>query len=167
MGDSLSVSTTYQWNWVPWLVDLRGLNFGFRQTYDVAIGGATTSSLLTGNQDGRVADLVASGSVAVPILMIGGNDMLDIGTNIYNGTLSGSALTSMLNGMVDNICTATDTVLAARPAGFILADVPDITYTPEASGSYPDPLKAKRISDATDYLTASLKSAAAAQHPPD
>ena len=166
MGDSLTVTTGYTWNWVPWLVDYDALNFGPGQTYDVAEPGATTSSLLSQNQDGQVANLVANGSVNVPILMIGGNDMLGIAPNIYNGTLSGSALTSTLNGIVNNICTATDTVLAAHPAGFILADVPDITYTPEGSELFPDPQKAKLISNATDYLTASLKSAAASRNIP-
>ncbi len=48
MGASESAGTTYTGSWVPYLANQRGLNFGGAgQPYNVAVGGATSATLLS------------------------------------------------------------------------------------------------------------------------
>ena len=74
MGDSGSVSTaTYKWP-VQLQTD-RGLNFGGAGLpYDFAVGGATTTSLLSGGQDTKMAAAVKAGEVTMGMILIGNND---------------------------------------------------------------------------------------------
>lgn len=130
MGASESASTAYSSSWVPFLHNLRSFNFGPGQTYNEAIGGATSSSLLTQNQHTKVAAEVQNGNVDLSYLFIGGNDFNGAASAIADGSLTGPALTAAATSVVANIETAMDTVLAESPLGMIVVGLPDLLLTP-------------------------------------
>lgn len=131
MGASETQGSTYTGSWVPYLVNNRGLDFGGSgNPYNVAVGGATSATLLTQGQHTEVRDLILAGDVDLAYLSIGGNDFGAVATSIATGTLSGAALTNWANGVVNNILTAVDTVLSANPTGMVVSSIPDMTLTP-------------------------------------
>src|SRR5262245_24927407 len=71
MGASETAGTPsdYKGSWVPFFVNQHKLDFGgVGNPYNVAIGGATSATLLTQEQHTEVAGLVASGDVDVAFL---------------------------------------------------------------------------------------------------
>ncbi len=164
MGDSLTQGSTLAGSWVPHLVTDRGFNFGGSgNPYNVAVGGATSSSLLSGGQHTAVATQVAANNVDLAYLMIGGNDILAVGTQIIDGSLTGGALDTFVNNMVANIATAADTVLAAGPVGLVVVGVPDVSLIPAGLALIDSPVKKQRVVDATDQMTAAIAAMAAAR----
>jgi phospholipase/lecithinase/hemolysin len=127
MGASETQGTTYSGSWVPWLAVDRKLNFGASQTNNKAVGGATTTTLLSGGQHTKVASLVQSGSADVAYLFIGGND---VGPVVLDMLLETLDVPVWANGLVGRMMTATDTVLAKNPAGMIIAGIPDMSLVP-------------------------------------
>ena len=92
IGASETQGTTYNHSWVPYEVDDHGWNFGGAgNPYNVAIGGATSATLLAQGQDTQVAALVAPGDVDLATLSIGSNDFNAQATQIASGALSGAA----------------------------------------------------------------------------
>jgi lysophospholipase L1-like esterase len=134
MGASETAGRAYSGSWVPFLAVDRGLNFGPNQSYNRAVGGATTSSLLTQGQHTAVKTLVESGSVDLSFLFIGANDVGPVALQLASGTLNGQ---TWANGMVSRILTAADTVLAAGPDGMVVAGLPDMTLVPAAQTYLP------------------------------
>lgn len=131
MGASETQGSTYTGSWVPYLVNNRGLDFGGSgNPYNVAVGGATSATLLTQGQHTEVRDLVLAGDVDLAYLSIGGNDFGAAAVSIVTGSLNGQALNNWAQGIVNNIMTAVDTVLSANPTGMVVASIPDMTLTP-------------------------------------
>lgn len=164
LGASESEGTTYTGSWVPYLANQRGLNFGGAgQPYNVAVGGARTGTLLTQGQHTDVRDLVDAGLVDVAYLFIGGNDFFAAGPAILGGSLSGAALQSWAQGLVDNIQTAMDTVLGADPLGMIVVGLPDITLTPGGRASITSEEQRLRGVAAVDLVNSLLEPAVLAR----
>ncbi|MBI3837843.1 MAG: PEP-CTERM sorting domain-containing protein [Planctomycetia bacterium] len=157
MGASETAGTSYTGSWVPYLANQRGANFGGAgQPYNVAVGGATSATLLTEGQHTEVASLVQSGNVDLSFLSIGGNDFSAVGGQIAGGSLSGPALTAWAQGVVTNIDTAMDTVLSAHPIGMIVAGMPDIPLTPAGRVGFDTPTKLQRGEAAVDLFDSLL-----------
>ncbi len=160
MGASESAGTTYTGSWIPYLADQRGLNFGGAgQPYNVAVGGARTNTLLTQGQHTQVQTLVQNGDVDVAYLFIGGNDFFAVGANIASGALTGPALETWAQGVVNNIGTAMDTVLSAGPLGMIVTGMPDILLTPGGRAVFDTPAEIARGEAAVDLVNSLLKPA--------
>ena len=127
MGASETQGTTYSGSWVPWLAVDRKLNFGASQTNNKAVGGATTTTLLSGGQHTKVATLVESGNVDLAYLFIGGND---VGPVVLDMLLETLDVPTWADGLVGRMMTAADTVLAKNPTGMIIAGIPDMSLVP-------------------------------------
>ncbi|MCA9773024.1 MAG: hypothetical protein KC466_11495 [Myxococcales bacterium] len=132
LGDSLTdVHSAVTWPEIA--APLRGVNFGGPGfPYVVAQGGATSVTMLSGGQHTAAAALVQSGAADVAAIWIGGNDFLDSAVLIATGILTGPALTSYLRGIVNNIGTAMDTILAQNPARVIVVSLPPVELSPQA-----------------------------------
>lgn len=155
-------------NWMEQLVRYRGLNFGTwgtrgspRRTgyaYNWALSGATAASALSGGQHTGVAQQVANGEVTLVIINIGWNDFArDKYTEIYSGALSGTALDAKIDGVVRDITTAVDTVLAAGPLGVVVTDLFDYSVDqPALIAAYPDPDGRQDVTDAIRRVNAGL-----------
>ena len=160
MGASESQGTAYTGSWVPYVANQRGLNFGGTgQPYNVAVGGARTNTLLTQGQHTTVQALVQNGQVDIAYLFIGGNDFFAVGANIASGALAGPALEAWAQGVVDNIGTAMDTVLAADPLGMVVTGMPDILLTPGGRAVFDTPAEIARGEVAVDLVNSLLKPA--------
>jgi hypothetical protein len=128
MGASETQGNNYTGSWVPYLVNLRGVNFGGSQNpYNVAVGGATSTTLLSPQQQHiKVRNFVQQGKVDVASLSIGGNDYGGNALNLLLGNVNPEVLADQV---IDNISTAIDTVLSADPKGMIVWSVPDMSKT--------------------------------------
>ena len=151
MGASETQGTTYSGSWVPWLALDRKLNFGPSQTYNKAVGGSTTTSLLSGGQHTKVASLVESGSVDLAYLFIGGLDVPPVAVDILFEALD---VPTWANDLVGRIMTAADAVLDENPTGMIIAGLPDMSLVP---GAAPYKAVAAPIVAAIDYTNDLLK----------
>ena len=158
MGDSLTAGGAVTGSWVPPLVNERGLDFGGGgNPYNVAVGGATSASLLTQGQHTDVAALVQAGDVTTAALLIGGNDFGGItAVSIANGLLAGAALQNFIDGVATNIITAASTVLAEDPEGFLLIGTPDVTFSPSFQSINPTAVQTQRLADAIDGVNTQL-----------
>lgn len=182
LGDSMSdeyraddnrggayASTTL--NWMEQLVRFKGFDFGpwatrsdVRRTgyeYNWSRSGATSGSLISQGQHTGLASQVAQGKIQYAVLMIGANDYAPWNGNysaIYNGTVSGQALTNKINGIISNIRLASDTVLAAGPVKLVIATVGDIGQSAYYSTQFPDPVKRQRVTDAIIQTNAGIQS---------
>lgn len=154
MGASETQGTNFNGSWVPWLAVDRGLNFGPSQTYNRAVGGATTTTLLSGGQHTQVATLVQNGNVDMAFLFIGGLDVPPVAQDILLGTLN---VPVWANGVVTRITTAIDTVLAKNPDGMVVAGLPDMRLVPGSLELFP-PALVTPIINAIDLVNVQLKS---------
>ncbi len=162
MGASETQGTAHRGSWVPYLAVDRGLNFGPSQTYNRAVGGATTTSLLSGGQHTQVRDIVQAGNADVAFLFIGGNDFGPSVLNLATGALDKNTWAA---GMVSRMMTATDTVLTANPEGMIIAGLPDMTLVPAAQAYVPllPPEALQNVLDAINLVNTQLKAEALAR----
>jgi hypothetical protein len=168
VGDSLTAGNTLTVSWVPDMVVNRSANFGGASApYNVAIGGTTTSTIFSTGEVSSMQSLVGSGQVQLPYLFIGGNDLRGVATQIANGTLTGAALTTTINGWISNITTATDNIRTSFPAGvdkdFVLVSFPDTTANPEGQSIYNTPAKLALGHAAINQANAALFAAADAR----
>ena len=158
MGASETQGTAYTGSWVPYETNFPHWNFGGSGApYNVAIGGATSVTLLQQGQHTEVAALVAAGNVDVATLSIGSNDFSPKASQIAAGTLSGAALTSFSTGVVTNIETAMDTVLAEHPLGMIVASLPEMTLSPGGRATFNTPAKEANGEAAINQFNSLLK----------
>lgn len=155
MGASETQGTTYLGSWVPYLAIDRGLNFGPSQSYNRAIGGSTTTTLLSQGQHTQVANLVANGSVDVAYLFIGGLDVPPIVPQLVLGTLD---VPTWANGVASRMMTAVDTVLAQGPEGMIISGIPDMTLVPGAAPYASVPEVRLPVINAINYVNDLIKS---------
>jgi lysophospholipase L1-like esterase len=155
MGASETQGNTHKGSWVPYLVD-RGLNFGPGNSYNVALGGNTSVSLLSNGQHTEVRDLVDDGLVDLAFLSIGGLDVPPVAVQMAAGTLN---VPAWAGGVVGNITTAIDTVLSASPAGMVVMSIPDMTLVPGFQQYAGIPGASANIAAGIDYANALLKQA--------
>jgi hypothetical protein len=154
-------------NWMELLVRYRGFNAGAwgarsepRRTgyaYNWARSSARTADVISQGQAAGVAAQVADGSVSYALLLVGVNDFSPWnGTyeEIYSGKLTGSALTSKLNAMVNNLRTVIETVQAAGPVTMLVANVPDRGL--RLTSQFPDAAGRQRVTNAVITLNAQI-----------
>jgi hypothetical protein len=151
-------ATTF--TWAENLVRFRGIDIGPWSTaaraeprrlgyaYNWARTAATSGSMISTGQHTGLTDQIRSGQVNTVVIMIGINDLRPRFPEIYNGTLSGAALTAFLTSMRDNISTAVTTLQAAGNPPIFLALVGDFSQHPLAIAQFPDVAKRQRITDA-------------------
>lgn len=154
MGASETRGTNFNGSWVPWLAVDRGLNFGPGQSFNVAINGSRTQTLLNNGQHTDVAALVANGDVNLGYLFIGGLDVPPVALDMILGTLN---VPNWADGVVSRMMTAVDTVLAEGPEGMIVAGLPDMTLVPGAASYASIPGLAAPVISAIDYTNALVK----------
>lgn len=167
-GGTYSATTL---NWVELLVRYRGLNFGpwgswggprrSGYEYNWSLSGAETDTALTNGQHTGLAQQVNSGKVTLAYYNLGINDFAWYRSTfgqIYNGTLSGTALDSYLNAVFNNIRTAVDTINSSGKARVLIALVPDPGVSPSAVQQYPDATKRARVTAAVAKVNQSVKS---------
>jgi hypothetical protein len=163
MGDSASIVASFKWP-VQLQTD-RGLNFGGTGLpYDHAVGGATSTSVLSGGQNTQMAADVTAGNVTLGLFLIGNNDYAGVASNIANGSFSGAALVNFQNTVASNIETATNSALTAGIQGFLLASVPDLTFEPLAASIAANPAQKALVENSISAVNAQLLSYTAAHH---
>ena len=131
---------------MPYEVDYQGWNFGGAgNPYNVAIGGATSATLLAQGQDTEVAALVAAGDVDLATLSIGRERLQCPGDpNRQRCSFRGRS-DRVLQNVVNNIDTAMDTVLAAHPLGMIVAGIPDLELVPGGRAIFNTPTTIRAV----------------------
>jgi PKD repeat protein len=151
-------------NWNELLARFRGVNVGAwsdtsrgeprRKGYDYnwARSGATSATLLSSGQHTGIAGQVSNGLVNTIVITIGTNDLAPRFDEIYDGTLSGTALTSFLSSITANVETAITTIQNAGMPVIFLQTLGDTSRHPTALARYPDPDKRQRIADAIAQL---------------
>lgn len=158
-------------NWVELLVRYRGLDVGpwgnwggTRRSgyeYNWALSGATAEDVVSQGQPQGLAAQVAAGKVNTVILYVGANDFaIWNGTfqAIYDGSLSGQALTDHLNTIIQDYATAIDIVRAAGPVNMIVTTVADRSRGPTFIATFPDPVRRQAVSNAIAMVDAGIQS---------
>jgi hypothetical protein len=160
-------------NWVELLVRYRGLDAGpwgtwggSRRTgyeYNWARSGARAADLISQGQADGLAQQVAEGRIAWALLMVGTNDFgTSTYTDIYNGTLSGPALSAMIDGIVASITQAVDTVRAGGPVLLLVTNIPTTTgINPAVLSMFPDPARRQLVTDAMVAVNMGIEAALA------
>lgn len=167
MGASETQGTTFTGSWVPYAARDRGLNFGgLNEPYNVAVGGATSVTLLSQGQHTTVRNLIQAGSADASYFMIGANDFNAVALQIAGGTLSGAGLTNFITGVVNNMATALDTVLSAQPTGVVVVGLPELMLTPGGRAIFDTPVEIARGRAAIDQTNAAIQSMATARFLP-
>jgi hypothetical protein len=120
MGDSLNLLTpTYDTSWV---VQLQ--NAGAITGHDLAVDGATTSSVVSGQLPGAVS-LAHSNQVADAVTIVGANDVVD-----DSSIFSGGNATPLFNSIVANLEEVIGSLSTANPTvDQVIANIPDVTVT--------------------------------------
>ena len=185
MGDSLSDEYaeesygSYAQNWNEQLVNFAGFDLGLtaaaagepggtwgepRRTgyeFNWARSGATSGSLLSGGQHTGVAAQVVPKGLEYVAISIGANDYHPASAayqNIYANLWSQAQIDAHNAGIVANILTALDTVLATG-VNAVVSNLPDYGLTPTVQGFFPNPVGRQRVSDAISEANANLASA--------
>lgn len=170
-GGSQWASTTL--NWVELMHNYRGINLGTwgnysepRRTgyeFNWARYAGTTVTMINQGQHTGLATQIATGRINQVYMCIGTNDFAYYGdgASIYNGTLSGQALTDKINNFIVNITTALDTVQAADPnIPIILATAGDMSNLPYWRAAFPDPVKRQKVTNAVNQANQGIRAAA-------
>ena len=167
-GGSFAVTTL---NWAEQLVKSRSLNFGDwgvygepRRSgfeYNWSRSGVTSGGAITNGQHTGLAAYIVSNEVDLVIIAVGSNDFAFYRSDgydpIYNGALSGSALTQKINTVAGNIITAFNTVKNAGYANIAVLSVPDWSLSPYVIQSRPDPAKRQLVSNAIKAVNDKIK----------
>lgn len=183
-------------NWLEQLAQYRNVNFGAFSTspwdavrgagyeYNWAVGSAANYTA----QVAGLASQIASGQVTTAAVMGGiiadtdpGNPRTGDPGNpataftylngIYNGTLTGSALSAVLAA---NVASRTDTLDVLRTAGqqsgqgvnLVVADYANFADVPQGRQQYPNPAGRQNLVNADQQLNAQLEAAANARGVP-
>ena len=123
-------------------------NTGYDYEYNWARQGASSADLLNQGQHTGLASQIATGSVSHAVLFVGHNDFKFWQSpyqNIYNGywVLGDVNTTSYINGVISNVETALDTLLAETDS-IVLSTFADYAVCPAAQSYCPDPVKRDR-----------------------
>lgn len=132
--------------------------------YNYARSGAQAHDLLTSGAANGIATLIAEDKIDVVYMQIGNNDYAYYrdGAQIYNGSISGAALTNKINGVVNDITTALDIVLAAdTETKVLLGTIADMGDSPTWQASFPDPAKRALVTNAINTTNDAITALAA------
>jgi lysophospholipase L1-like esterase len=132
------------------------------QIYNLAHGGATTTTLLQQGQPNAVADLVAAGEVRYAVLIIGANDESQFLGSIFQGNPA-----PFVNTVVPNIEHALSIVAGGGDVSLVLGNLPDIGVTPLFRSTVTnDPVLLQRLTDAVTMANQQLQGWADANQVP-
>jgi hypothetical protein len=99
-------------------------------------------------------------------MWIGSNDFhIWNGTyqEIYNGKLKGAALQAKIDGIVADITTAVDTILAAGDVSMVITTIEDKGVVPDFLTVFPDPAKRQLVTAAINEANTGILAMAAAR----
>ncbi len=166
--------TTFVWDEL--LVRYRGLDFGPwgtrswpRRTgyeYNWALSGATANDVITSGQHTGLAQQVAEGKVQNVFFLIGPNDFaIWNGTYaaVYNG-MTQAQIDAKVNGIISDMALAIDTVLAAGPVNFVVANVRDRGNSDRFQALYPDPARRAVVTAAFNAVNAGIENIVATRN---
>jgi hypothetical protein len=161
-------------NWLELLVRYRSLDAGAWGTrsfprrsgyeFNWALSGARAADVIDDGQAAGLAQQVAQGRVSWALLMIGANDFTNWNgtyTEIYDGSLSGAALTAKIDKLVADITQALDLVGSAGPVRLLVANLTDRGATPGFQAEFPDAARRQVVSNAILAVNAGIAAAAA------
>lgn len=159
-------------NWVELLARERSVNLGAwgddrpeprRGGYEFnwARSGATSETMISNGQHTGVAQQIQAGQVSHVIIQIGINDFYEdnVALAIYGGQLSGEPLQQFLDGVIDNVELAVQTVKVAGKSKVMLAATPDYLspeVLPGLQETFPDAAGRQRVIDAFAYVNQGL-----------
>ncbi|MBZ0279261.1 MAG: cadherin-like domain-containing protein [Anaerolineae bacterium] len=132
-----------------------------------ARSGATADDMIAAGQHTGLAEQIAVGEIDVVVIAVGSNDFAPYRANgygpIYGGTVSGEALDEKINGLVEDVATAIDTLQAAGDVPIIVATVPNWGDTPLVLGNpdFADPERRQLVTDAVQTTNVRLSETAA------
>lgn len=167
-GSTIYAPTTLSWGEL--LQRYRGVDLGLwgtraepRRTgfeYNWARSGATARTLITSGEHTGIASQVRAGLINVVYLSIGNNDFAYYadGAKIYDGTISGTTLTTKINNYVSDVTTALDTVRGAGNVQIVLTSLGDPNLSPYWTSRFPDATKRARLTSAINQANAGLVS---------
>jgi uncharacterized delta-60 repeat protein len=186
LGDSLTfeylgvASLASAKNWVEQLAEFRDINFGAFNAdwgaprgvgyeYNWGVGAATTTNVIANGLHTSLAAQVAAGQVSLAVIGGANADLANAPGQgfaryqaIYNGTLTGTALTGLIDEVATNIATIVDTVASAGDVRLVLWNVADLNATPlVARLGFTDPVGRQRYSDAVAALNVRIEGLAA------
>lgn len=163
-------------SWTELLVNERDFDLGLwgnrsepRRTgyeYNWARSGATADSLISSGQHTGVSSQVADGLINIVYFQIGNNDFAyyNDGAAIYNGTISGQALTNKINGVVEDIELALNAVLSSNPnIRVVLGTIPDPGQTVYWQSQFPNATNRQRVTDAIAQVNAQIMNMASSR----
>lgn len=161
---------TFSWNEIldrernidlgPWGMRSEPRRSGY--AYNWARSGARAADLR--NQQTGLAQQVRDGDVEYVMIHVGVNDFNGGQyADIYNGSLSGSALQQKLDSIVSDIQSAIQAVATAG-ADVVITGVPDPSQEPVIQARYPNASNRQRVTDAVDRVNSAL-AVHAAGHP--
>jgi hypothetical protein len=165
MGDSLTAPYSEpapplgDHSWVELLLKADPGQISIR---NFASKGATSTSLLSSGQPGKVANLVRMGVLHYSVIEVGGNDELQFMTSITGGNPN-----PFVNTVVSNIEKAVEKVAAAGVVHQVIGLLPDIGRSPYVRNSLGgDPIKLGRLTAAVQMANDQLIAYAAAHQMP-
>lgn len=127
-----------------------------------ARSGATAGTMISSGQHTGLAAQIAANQINIAIIYIGQNDFHTWNNTyqpVYNGTLSGAALQSKINGIIASITTAVDTLLAAGSVDIYLFSFGDPSGVVNWA-SFPDASKRALVTNATLQVNSGLNALA-------
>ncbi len=173
-GSTQYAATTLAWSEL--LSQKRSLDLGVWGTrseprrsgyeFNWARSGAQAADLISSGQNTGVVSQVQNGLINIVYFQIGNNDFAYYrdGAAIYNGTISGTALTDKLNAYVANVTTALDSVLSSNSSiKVILGNLADPGQIPYWQSQFPDSSKRQLVTDAINTVNAQLTALASAR----
>jgi hypothetical protein len=156
-------------NWVELLARYRDVSFGPWGTWGTprrtgylfnwAQSGATAQDAIAGGQHTGLAEQITHGLVSTVVISVGANNYNDWnGTYgaIYDGQLSGTALTDYETTIVGDITLAMDTVQGARPSRVIWNPIPDMSADAYLQNEFPSLGQRQRVTDSYTRVNSRL-----------
>ncbi len=165
MGDSLTAAYAEpapplgDHSWVELLLKANPGQINIR---NFAAKGATSTSLLSSGQPGKVANLVRMGVLQYSVIEVGGNDEMQFLPSITGGNPN-----PFVNTVVSNIEKAVEKVAAAGVVHQVIGLLPDIGRSPYVRNYLGgDPIKLGRLTAAVQMANDRLIAYAAAHQMP-
>jgi hypothetical protein len=158
-------------SWMEILANVRGMDFGaWSDTWRDAVrrrgyafnwarSGDRAADMAADQAPGLAAQ-IASGAVDHAIVYIGINDWSPArawGAEVFDGTLSGSALQDQIDTWIDDVfLNGTDVLIGAGALGVVVVALRNYATEPYASIAYPDVTARERYITAIDTIVAQM-----------
>ena len=125
---------------------------------------ATSQTMISTGQHTGLAAQVASGDVEYAFLGIGTNNfrldgLYGVYQDVYDGTLSGAALTTYINQCIGNVTDALDALIAEGILGIVCQLFPVIPEENQIAYGYTDSTSRQRYFDTVNAINSGINSA--------